>query len=536
MAELERAKENGEPDLRAFQQLARRHDHLHLLLDMTNSITSQLNLRQLLSTISDCLRKVIRCDAMAMTLYDSQSGVLRLHVLDADPERISPLDEGEIIPVEDTPVEEVLKSRKTVVINRAYLETFSSPLTKRIIANGVRSGCIAPLISRGQLIGTLDLASVTDNAFAPEDAEPITQIAAQIAIAVDNALNFERALKAEQQMARERQRSELLLEINNKIASSLDLRDIFRAICDCLRTLLGHDYADLGFYNAETNQMRLYAIDRTGQIQFGEEDIWWPIEGTPAEVAIRSRQTIIRDRHDPVEFPSESMKLAYEAGLRSGCAVPLSSRDRVLGVLIVASKREAAFNADDGELLTRIGVQISLAVENALNFEAARAAEVQMAHDRDRLSLLLNATNTIVSGFDLRELIRIISSSVRDTLRHDLMGLSIYDSEINQLRTYMYDFVDNNPFLQEGDPIPLEGSFTGMTFASGKPMFMNVDYEGFTSDFNKRFREAGFKSGGCVPLIAHGRKLGTLGVVTFHEHTYSENEAEARNPLAHSAE
>ncbi|HST23673.1 MAG TPA: sigma 54-interacting transcriptional regulator, partial [Blastocatellia bacterium] len=194
--------------------------------------------------------------------------------------------------------------------------------------------------------------------------------------------------------------------------------------------------------------------------------------------------------------------------------------------LIIASRREAAFTADDGELLTQIGVQVALAVENALNFETVRSAEIQMEHDRHRLSLLLNITNTIVSRHDLRELIRIISSSVRGKLSHDLMGLSIYDAELNQLRTYMYDFLDNKPFIEDGYLIPLEGSFTGMTFSTGKPFFMNIDYEHFNTDFNKRFREAGFKSGGCVPLVAHGRKLGTLGVVTFYEHVYSRDEEE----------
>lgn len=96
----------------------------------------------------------------------------------------------------------------------------------------------------------------------------------------------------------------------------------------------------------------------------------------------------------------------------------------------------------------------------------------------------------------------------------------------------MYDFIDNKPFIEEGHLIPLEGSFTGITFSTGKPFFMNIDYEKFDSDFNKRFREAGFKSGGCVPLIAHGRKLGTLGVVSFREHTYSEDEAELLHLIA----
>ena len=62
---------------------------------------------------------------------------------------------------------------------------------KRIAADGVKSGCVAPLISHGRVLGTLDVVSLREYAFTEQDAELITQIAGQIAIAVENALNFE---------------------------------------------------------------------------------------------------------------------------------------------------------------------------------------------------------------------------------------------------------------------------------------------------------------------------------------------------------
>src|SRR5262249_31001275 len=151
----------------------------------------------------------------------------------------------------------------------------------------------------------------------------------------------------------------------------------------------------------------------------------------------------------------------------------LISRDKVLGVLTVATRREAAFSADDVELLSQVAVQVALAVENALNFEAARSAEKQIACDRDRLNLLLNVNNAIVSHLDLRELIRVISSYLRDALRHNLVGLALYEPETNQLRTYVYDNPDAQPFVEEGKPVPLEGSMGGLAFTTGKPVFKN---------------------------------------------------------------
>jgi formate hydrogenlyase transcriptional activator len=227
------------------------------------------------------------------------------------------------------------------------------------------------------------------------------------------------------------------------------------------------------------------------------------------------------------------MKPALETGLKSVCAVPLVSRDCVIGVLIVASRREAAFNAEDGELLTQIGVQITLAIENALNFEAVRTAERKIAHDRDRLGLLLNVNNAIVSHLDLRELMPVISAYLRDALKHDLVGLSLYEAESNQLRAYIYDTPDDQHLVEEGELVPLEGSMGGLAFTSGKPVFKNnLSDDSFPSDINKRIRGAGFKSGGCIPLIAHGRKLGTLGVASFHEDVFSDDEVGLLSQIA----
>ncbi len=82
-------------------------------------------------------------------------------------------------------------------------------------------------------------------------------------------------------------------------------------------------------------------------------------------------------------------------------------------------------------------------------------------------------------------------------------------------------------FVDEGQPIPFEGSAPGLAFTTGQPVLLDrVKDKSFHSDFNRRFREAGFKSGGAIPLIAHGRKLGTLGFATLREATFSDDEVE----------
>ncbi|HSB10853.1 MAG TPA: sigma 54-interacting transcriptional regulator [Blastocatellia bacterium] len=344
-----------------------------------------------------------------------------------------------------------------------------------------------------------------------------------------------RVAGSSQKLSRERDRLKLLLEINNKIASSLDLRELFIAISGCLRGLLHHDYADLGLYDAETDRIRLCAIDRGDSIQFGHEDVWAPVEGTPLGLAIHSRKTVMRERPDRAEFPSESMKRAIYKGIMSGCTAPLISRDRVLGVLTVASRREAAFTADDAELLTQVGVQVALAVENALNYEAVRAAETQMARDRDRLKLLLDVNNAVVSHLDLRDLMEAVSAGLREILHHDYLGIALYDAEKNVLRPLVYAAVSPGQMnlIEAGSAIPLEGTPLGEAFTSGRPLLITKpDAKRFSSDHARRIVEQGARSGCGVPLIAGGRKLGALGVASFKENGFDENDLDLLTSIA----
>ena len=86
-------------------------------------------------------------------------------------------------------------------------------------------------------------------------------MAKQVAVAVDNALNFEKARAAEQQLTRERDRLQLLLEVNNAVASHLDLRELLHAISTCLRRVTHHRAAALTLYDPEVNQLRVHALD-----------------------------------------------------------------------------------------------------------------------------------------------------------------------------------------------------------------------------------------------------------------------------------
>ena len=133
-------------------------------------------------------------------------------------QRKSIVEEGQLVPLKNTPAGESFTERRTILIKRIEPEKLPSPWRELMIADGVKSGCTAPLISHDRALGTLAVVSLVEEAFTEEDAELLTQIANQIAIAVENALAFREIESLKNKLAEEK----LYLEEEIKSAHSFE--------------------------------------------------------------------------------------------------------------------------------------------------------------------------------------------------------------------------------------------------------------------------------------------------------------------------
>jgi formate hydrogenlyase transcriptional activator len=502
-------------------ELARKLNHLRLMLQVTTAVVSQLDLQELLQVVSSSIREVMGADTAGVGLYDHERGELRAYATDF------PSGPGFKIPFEGSPGGLAFTSGQPVFLNKPDVVRFYSDFAKQVFEAGYRSGGSIPLIAQGRKLGVLGVASKRESAFSNEDKELLVQVANQVAIAVDNALNFERALKAEQEVKHQLERSRLMLEINNATVSHLDLRELVRVTAACLREVLQHEIVGLSLYDAETSQLRAYAYDFPDKRFFIEEGTPVPLEGSVGGLAFISGHPVFFNRVDPTAYVSDFNKRLIEAGVQSGGCVPLVVHGRKLGVLGVASFREDAFPEEHQQLLGQISSQIAIAVDNAINFERARRAEQEAIRQSKHLSTVLQINNAVVSQLDLHELLQVISQSLRKTLHNDTTGVALYDAESNKLRMVMTDFPEQMELVEESYLIPLEGSAMGMAFTSGEPVYFDhFDLEKFPSDFTCRSYEAGLRSACNIPLIAHGRKLGALGVASKRPSAFSADDIE----------
>jgi formate hydrogenlyase transcriptional activator len=165
------------------QKLARERDHCQMLLEINNTLVSNLNLRELFSAISGCLRRVLPHDVAGLALHDPGINKLRVTALDF-PEHEDVFIEDEIVDLESTPGGRAFTTRQPVM---SGLDHGADPLAKR---TGVKSICTVPLISHDRVLGVLGVGRLSENAFTEDDAGLLGEVGKQVAIAVENALAY----------------------------------------------------------------------------------------------------------------------------------------------------------------------------------------------------------------------------------------------------------------------------------------------------------------------------------------------------------
>jgi formate hydrogenlyase transcriptional activator len=190
---------------RHIHEKALRHerDRLRLLLEITNSTISKLDLQRLVEALSTNLLSVTRCDFCALLLPDADSGELRMTIL-YNPEPRGSLRDGTIIPIHGSICGKAFRTAKTQHFNhveelRDDPESFGNSLGrhcyKRVVAEGLMSGCDLPLVGRSGVVGVLSALKRSERAFEKGDVDFLEQVARQVATALENALDYEKAIK-----------------------------------------------------------------------------------------------------------------------------------------------------------------------------------------------------------------------------------------------------------------------------------------------------------------------------------------------------
>ncbi len=320
---------------------------------------------------------------------------------------------------------------------------------------------------------------------------------------------------------------EELLRATTAIAGYRDIRTFRERFASELYRLVPFDYVLVKVVDGDTLELRgkmFHAPKELHEIAVPE----FRADETPSLLVFETQQpSVIDDWESDTHYP-RLREYFRECGIRSSCVLPLTTVHRRLGVFALGDAQPNAYTPEKVQFLSLVADQLALTLDNAMNLESSQQAQAELQSQNERLELVLDLTNRVVSNLELHDLLREVSANVRRVMKCDAAGVALPAPEGDHFRFYALDFPEGKGYLTEDTQIPIENSPIGAAFRTGKVELRGkpqLEEHCPEACKNSALRE-GLKTGCFLPLISRGKSLGVLALSRFSEVGFAPGEIE----------
>ncbi len=338
----------------------------------------------LLRDLACRLRKLIKLVTVQVTLYDAEAGAVLLRLIDPPQETNANSHPEESL--DDVPSRVVWREQQPLIVSVADDAARFPKYVAWMHALGLEREYVVPVSSAERRLGAIGFGSANGRSCGESELKCLQLIAKEYSVALDDLLNLREVRWTQGELTRERDRSRLLLEINNALVSDLDFDQLWGKIAECLRVIVPHELSGMAIYDAQMFGLRSVGSSPHEHSLFQEGECV-PIQGTPAALALESGRPLVLTLADLDQLPAKDIwrDMILKNSLGSGCILPLISHTRKLGVIGLASRREAAFGEEELAMLTSVAAQISIAVENAVNYRELESLKNRLRAEKQYL-------------------------------------------------------------------------------------------------------------------------------------------------------
>jgi formate hydrogenlyase transcriptional activator len=350
------------------------------LLEVSEAIAQQRDLTGLFHELSERLHAVLQFDFLALVLHNPATNSMRLHILEThEPNEAQPTTESS---VDSSPSGWVWQNQQPFVTLDTSKETRYPDSMQNLQQKGVYTFALVPLTTAQHRLGAIGFGRYVPQGMGDPEVEFMKRVAVQVAVAVDNALNFETAQAYQKQLARERDRLQVLLEINNLLVSTRDVTSLFKGIVSSLKPVIRHDYTSLALVDQVSGLLKIHSLDLPAQASRAKSELTIAAEHSPSGLAISRGEVLIARGSELDRFHPDVVRIIREQGVQVICCVPLTIHGRTFGTINFASRNLQTFSTPDVELLQQVASQVAIALENALAFKEIDALKDKLAVEK----------------------------------------------------------------------------------------------------------------------------------------------------------
>lgn len=347
----------------------RQTEEMLVLNEISRRISASLDLKATLDAIAAAAAELIPCALSEISLWDEKSQTLTLRALRAEPRRVCPL--GISYPLGHGYTGWLVRHRKPLLVPDVEARQDIRPhLLSGELPYQAYAG--VPLLSGEELIGILVLVANETGAFNKGHIELLEALAAQATVAIRNARLYEAATRRQAELA-------ALNTVASAINQPLPLQEIMDQAVTKVIEVMETEAGGIRLLDQETGELVIVSCQGLSAEYVQEVDRLKIGEGIVGQVAQAGEPVVVRDM---AQDPRLTTQAAAAEGFHTFAVVPLRAKEEIVGTLGVITRQHREFTPQELNLLTAIGHQIGVAVENARLYTnlAQRARELEAVH------------------------------------------------------------------------------------------------------------------------------------------------------------
>ncbi|MEA3459171.1 MAG: GAF domain-containing protein, partial [Chloroflexota bacterium] len=490
---------------------------------MDRALASTLDLEEVFQLIIQTLRELFKVEAGSLALIEDGQLVFKAALKSEELETLRrfrlKLGQGVAGCVAEEGVPLLVSEARQDPKFYSKVDKATDFVTKSILC--------APLKVK-KTIGVIEVLNKVEGDFTEDDLKVLTAVAERAALAIENARLYEAVQKelAERKRAEEalRRRNEQLAAFNAiaaVVSQSLDLDQILAGALDKALEVLELDAGAIRLVDEEREELVLAVCSG-----MPKEMTQW-IAGTPIKEGVAGRvvQTGKVEVGDFADYGAAWPEMVDRYGRKQFpfTCIPLKARDKVIGVMTIANTEPRQFTTQDVQLLTAIGNQISVAIENARLFEEERRRATQLA-------LISEVGEKAASILDLDGLMQEVPRSIQEKFNYYNVALFLLDEErrevVMQAVVGGFEHIAPGQYRQS-----LDEGIIGFVARTGKSWLAN-DVSKDPHYVKGFLEEVLTKSELCIPIKLGDKVIGALDVQSIHLNDFNQAEVMAMEAVA----
>jgi PAS domain S-box-containing protein len=489
---------------RLLDESRQRTAELTIINNVSQALAKQLDFQAIFDLVGDKIGDIFEVQTVYIALYDRRTETMSFPYY---------VEVGQKLDRSAGPLEafgltsHVVHTGEPLVINKDIPERFAE-LGATILDNEVpkKAWLGVPIISGDRVLGVISLQVVDkESYFSESDVRLLTTLAAGLGAWIENARLFGETSRL---LEESRQRTAELTIINSvgqELAKQLDLEAITDLVGDKIREIFEADTTYIALYDSETN-----LVEAPYYVEHGHRQTRPPAplgEGLVSKIIESRRPMFLHTQAEwleagaiPIPSPDDTKDLN-----ESYLGVPILVGDKVTGVISVQSYKQNAYRDNDLRLISTIGANAGVALENARLFEETKRLLEESQRRAAELLTVNTVSQAIVSELDLDALIELIGEQTRKLFAAEIAYVALHDPQTDMI-LFPYNYGEVQSTIRFGEGL------TSKIIASGEPILINEDVAGRHEQLQIAQIGVSAKSYLGVPIMVGKQGIGVISV------------------------